>query len=185
VVVPIVFLQMFAASTGFAVPARRGHYDLLLTSGAARLRIASTHLVLSIAPGIAAWLTLAFVELLVRGGESLALAPGSVMALLLVSTLAWAVTVPLPRLSGGIIWLLAIVMLTGATDGWRAIALSDGPASPSGALVYALCPFLLAGRPLPWPAAWVVMPAVVLSAVAVASAVAWVGRMDVALEASQ
>src|SRR5262245_49661807 len=28
---PLLVLQMFAASSGFAVPARRGHYDLLLT----------------------------------------------------------------------------------------------------------------------------------------------------------
>lgn len=187
VVVPIVFLQMFSASTGFAVPARRGHYDLLMTSGARRLRIASTHLVLSVAPGIAAWLALGCVELTLRGGESRALAGGSVMALLLVSTLAWAATVPLPRLSGGIMWLLAIVMLLGTTDGWRPDAVTPRESVPSvgGALVYVLCPFLLVGKPLPWPAEWIAAPAAALSACAVGLALAWVTRMNVALEAPQ
>ena len=94
---------------------------------------------------------------------------------------------PLPRLSGGIIWLLAIVMLLGTTDGWRAAAetASDGVPSITGALVYALCPFLLVGRPLPWPAAWMAVPAVAVSALAVVSALTWVTRMNVALEASQ
>jgi hypothetical protein len=186
VVVPIVFLQMFSASTGFAVPARRGHYDLLMTSGARRLRIAATHLMLSVAPGIAAWLALGCFELTLRGGESDALAGGSVMALLLVSTVAWAATVPLPRLSGGIMWLLAIVMLLGTTDDWRPGAVAgESVPSVAGALVYALCPFLLVGRPLPWSAAWIAVPTVALSVVAVGLALAWVTRMDVALEASQ
>ena len=187
VVVPIVFLQMFAASTGFAVPARRGHYDLLLTAGAGRVRIAATHLALSIAPGIAAWLAVACVEISLRGGESRALAAGSVAAVLLVSGLAWAVTVPLPRLSGGIMWLLAIVMLLGATDEWRAAALSvrEGIPTIGGALVYGLCPFVLVGRPLRWPAAWVLLPGIAVSVLAVIFALFWMTRMDVALEASQ
>ena len=186
VVVPIVFLQMFAASTGFAVPARRGHYDLLMTSGAGRLRVAATHLVLSVAPGVAAWLAVAAAEAAIRRGESSALAAGSVVAVLVVSALAWAVTVPLPRLSGGIVWLLTIVMLLGTTERWRdaAVAADDVP-SVSGAVVYALCPFLLVGRSLTWPAAWVVVPGLALSAVAVVSALAWVTTMDVPLEASQ
>lgn len=187
VVVPIVFLQMFAASTGFAVPARRGHYDLLMTGGAGRLRIAATHLMLSIAPGIAAWLAVACVEAMLRGGESRGLAAGSVAAVLLVSGLAWAVTVPLPRLSGGIMWLLAIVMLLGATDGWRGAALTarDGIPSIGGALIYVLCPFVLVGRPIPWPAVWVLVPAIAVSVLAVVFALGWMTRMDVSLEASQ
>jgi hypothetical protein len=187
VVVPIVFLQMFSASTGFAVPARRGHYDLLMTSGAGRLRVAATHFALSVAPGIAAWLVVAGVEAAIRRGESSALATGSVMALLMVSALAWAVTVPLPRLSGGIVWLLAIVMLLGTTDQWRGAALAarEGIPSPGGALLYALCPFLLVGREVTSPSAWIVVPGATLSALAVALALAWVTRMDVPLEASQ
>jgi hypothetical protein len=187
VVTPIVFLQMFAASTGFAVPARRGHYDLLMTGGAGRLWIAATHLALSVAPGIAAWLAVACVELVLRGGDSRALAGGSVAAVLLVSGLAWAVTVPLPRLSGGIMWLLAIVMLLGTTDGWQSAALSarEGLPSLGAALLYGLCPFVLVGRPLPWAAVWVLVPGMCVTALAVVFALVWMTRMDVALEASQ
>jgi hypothetical protein len=189
VVIPIVLLQMFAASTGFVVPARRGHYDLLMTAGAGRLQIAATHFAVSVAPGLAAWLAVACVEFMLRGGDSRAFAAGSIAALLLVSSLAWAVTVPLPRLSGGIVWLLAIVMLLGTTDDWRNAAMNAGEGIPSvgAAVVYALCPFLLVGRPLDllWPAAWLLGPAAVLSALAVAAALAWMARMDMPLEASQ
>jgi hypothetical protein len=187
VVVPVVALQMFAASTGFAVPARRGHYDLLMTGGAGRLQIAATHLLLSVAPGLAAWLVLGSVELALTVGGSRAFATGSVAALMFVSSLAWAATVPLPRLSGGIMWLLAIVMLLARSDGWRgaAVAARDGTSSAESALLYALCPFVLVGRSLAWADAWVLLPGMALSVLSVASALVWVTRMDVPLEASQ
>ena len=41
--VPVLLLQLFAASSGFEVPARRGHYDLLLTSGHHRIWMALVH----------------------------------------------------------------------------------------------------------------------------------------------
>jgi hypothetical protein len=56
---------------------------------------------------------------------------------------------------------------------------------PAGALAYALCPFLLVGRPLPWSATWTVLPAGALSVVAVAAALVWITHMDIPLEASQ
>lgn len=187
VVVPIVLLQMFAASTGFAVPARRGHYDLLITGGASRLRIAASHFTVSIAPGIAAWLLLACVELALAGGRPRTLAAGSVVTMLLVSSLAWAISVPLPRLSGGIMWVLAVVMLLTTTERWRAPEWisSDPVAFATGALLYLLCPFALVGQPLAGGAAWMVLPAVGLSAAAVASALTWITRVDLPLEASQ
>jgi hypothetical protein len=187
VVVPVVALQMFAASTGFAVPARRGHYDLLMTGGAGRLQIAATHLLLSVAPGLAAWLVLGFVELALTAGRSRVFATGTVAALGFASSLAWAATVPLPRLSGGIIWLLAIVMFLASSDGWRgaAVAARDGTSSVESALLYALCPFVLVGRPLSWADAWVLVPGMALAVLSVASALVWVTRMDVPLEASQ
>ena len=64
---PVVFAQMLAASTGFAVRARRGHLDLLLTGGQPRLDAAAAHLVMSIAPGVAVWLSVRFL-LTVRSG---------------------------------------------------------------------------------------------------------------------
>jgi hypothetical protein len=186
VMLPLLFLQMFAASTGFAVPARRGHYDLLMTGGAGRAQIAATHLLFSIAPGVCAWVVLGLVELVVTGERPRAFAGGSVAAMLLVSTLAWAVTVPLPRLSGGIIWLLSIVIVLAGTDAWRNRAFTSGDAnrSMSGVLMYALCPFVLVGQPLPAAAGWAVVPGAILSAIAVGSACWWIAAMDVPLEAS-
>lgn len=40
VVLPTLVLQAFAVSVGFTAVARRGYYDVLLTSGAGRLRAA-------------------------------------------------------------------------------------------------------------------------------------------------
>src|SRR5215216_6165171 len=51
--VPLVVLQGFATSSSFLAPARRGYYDLLLTSGAGRMEIALAHWLLSAAPGLA------------------------------------------------------------------------------------------------------------------------------------
>jgi hypothetical protein len=186
VLVPVLVLQMFAASTGFAVPARRGHYDLLLTGGSGRLRVSATHLLVSIVPGMAAWLSIAGAELAVTG-NSVALASGSIAALLLVSTLAWALTVPLPRLSGGMIWLLAnVILLTTRTDMQDVARKIDTNASLThGALMYALCPFLLIGRQVTAANAPVLVPAVTLSLVATTAAVVWMSHMEIKLEASQ
>jgi len=185
--VAIVFVQMFASSTGFAIPARRGYYDLLLTGGATRLQVAAMHLLLSIAPGIAAWCVLAGAELALGCREPRALTSGSIAALVIVSSVAWAVTVPLPRLSGGLLWLLAIVMWLALTNTWREELLAGGPRTPSiaGVLFYTLCPFVLAGRSVSSADAWILLPGAVVSTVAVATALRWMTRMDIALEASQ
>jgi hypothetical protein len=49
---PILLLQLFACSSGFDVPARRGHYDLLLTHGETRHRIVVGHWLASAFPGL-------------------------------------------------------------------------------------------------------------------------------------
>ena len=92
--IPVLLLQLFAASSGFEVPARRGHYDLLLTSGSGRASMALVHWGTSVAPGIIAWLALVVIEQLASGGNvSRLLASGTLAALCLVSTLPWAITV--------------------------------------------------------------------------------------------
>jgi hypothetical protein len=98
---PVVLLQTLAASSGFAGPARRGHYDFLIASGRKRLAIAGAHWAVSAAPGISAWLVLVLIDLVANGGAML-LSPEVVTRLMLASTLPWAVTVPLPRLTGGL-----------------------------------------------------------------------------------
>ena len=133
VVVPIVVLQVFAVSTGFAASARRGYYDVLLTGGAGRLRIALVHWAMSVAPGAASWVALGIVEAAVAGDVNGVMASGTAAAMFVVSTVPWAVTVALPRFTGAIGWTLLCVMAVSLTPigdpgdaAWRASA-QDGP----------------------------------------------------------
>src|SRR6185503_10032240 len=96
---PVLLLQLFACASGFDVPARRGHYDLLLTHGEARRRIIVAHWVASALPGVFCWLLLAIVGYTSNSGDSRAalLNGGTISAVILVSTIPWAATVRLPR----------------------------------------------------------------------------------------
>lgn len=185
---PLALLQMLAASSGFAVAARRGHFDLLLTAGPGRVNVALAHLGLSILPGIVVWTTLGVVEMVVRGTfRPLAFASGSVVSVWVVSALAWALTVRLPRLSGGIAWLLGIAMwLVGWSGGVAVIdAVNDGADGFTRAVIVSLCPFVLIGKRLSGSDALLALPAVTLATVLAAGAVRWIARMDVALESAQ
>jgi hypothetical protein len=185
---PLVLVQMFAASSGFAVAARRGHFDLLLTGGAGRLRIALAHLGLSVMPGLLVWCVIALVEIGVAGSSApRALASGTVVSMVVVSALAWALTVRLPRLSGGFAWLVGIAVWL---LGWS----SDPLAPPVGhdaadlvtrALIVTLCPFLLLGQRLSRADLLVVTPTIALAALLTTAAVAWIVRMDAPLESAQ
>jgi hypothetical protein len=129
VIAPVLLLQLFATASGFRVPARRGHYDLLLTSGAARLLVVLVHWTLSAAPGLVSWGALALTER-VNGGN--VLTGWEVMATtLLVSTLPWALTVPLSRMTGAILWLFgsAAVRAIVPSDSWTRVI---GPAAAAG-----------------------------------------------------
>lgn len=163
---PVLLLQLFAASSGFAVPARRGHYDLLFTAGTSRVIVALTHWLMSSLPGVLAWLALATTER-AAGGAALT-SSGTVALLALVSTMPWALTVPLPRLSGAIVWLVLGLTVAAVAGGTRADT-----------------------DPLPWD--WVglqvrrgvLAAAVVAAGLAVASAVEWIRRIDIALDSGQ
>ena len=99
-------LQMFAASTGFCSPASRGHFDPLLTSGRSRPALAGAHLLASALPGLVAWIVLAVIEVaLAPASWPVALRPRPLLALALVSTITWALTLRLPRFSGGVLWM--------------------------------------------------------------------------------
>jgi hypothetical protein len=173
--VPVLLLQLFAASSGFEVPARRGHYDLLLTSGHQRIWMAIAHWATSIAPGISVWLLLAIVETAVIAGQPRLLTTGTLAAMALVSTLPWAITVRLPRFSGGIGWLLALAI---STSVWPSTPLS----SAWGFLVY---PAGLVGRRLGAEDGLVAAPAMLLAVGAMVAACRWVSRATVPLEAAQ
>jgi hypothetical protein len=146
---PVVLLQTLVVSSGFAGPARRGHYDYLIASGQKRMAIALAHWAVSAAPGLAAWLLLAAIEM-VTTGERVLLSPATVTTVLFASTLPWAVTVPLPRLTGGLVWVVLDRITVGTL-----------PASLPTVVVAAV------------------------TAVAMASAIAWIQRADVPLETAQ
>ena len=187
--VPVLLLQLFAASSGFEVPARRGHYDLLLTSGHHRVWMAMVHWATSSAPGVIAWLMLAAVEVAAtsRAGTTL-LASGTFAAMGLVSTLPWALTVRLPRFSGGIGWLLALVISTsvlssGNVPGGQPVVTTDDLIWAAwGFLVY---PVVFVGRELGVDEALIAAPALIVSVASMAAACRWVSRASVPLEAAQ
>lgn len=181
---PLLTLHLFSASSGFAGPARRGHYDLLLTRGDSRLVMALVHWGYSIAPGIVAWLAIALIETAAtRGASRAALAGGTVAAMAVVSMQAWACTVALPRFSGAIGWLIAALA---ASVLWPFGPMGD-PAAPveARALAAFLNPATLLGRPLDAASAVEVMPAVLVAVVGLAAACAWIELADYPLEASQ
>jgi hypothetical protein len=188
--VPVLLLQSLAASSGFALPARRGHYDLLLTRGKNRTLIAIVHWATSIAPGLASWLALATLELVVsRGGHASLLATGTCAAVFLVSTLPWAVTIALPRFSGGMGWLL--IAVTAATTfsmdvmgQWSAHSTRiEELAWPAWSfLVY---PVGALGHDLTGEEIVATVPALMLAVVSMVTACRWVSRTEFPLEASQ
>jgi hypothetical protein len=185
---PLLLMQMFAASSGFAVPARRGHYDLLLTRTGNRWSIAVAHWLTSIAPGLSSWLIVAGVEALTTGQARVCLASGTYVAFALVSTLPWAVTVTLPRFSGGIGWLLVLTMagITFSPDGSAWLAM-PGRTDTSVASAWALLvyPMTSLGRHLSTHDLILLSPALMLAVASMGIACAWVARATFPLEAAQ
>src|SRR5262249_24072023 len=55
----VLFVQMFLASTGFAVTARRGHFDPVLVHGSARPAVLFVQWCASVTPGAIAWAVVA------------------------------------------------------------------------------------------------------------------------------
>ena len=171
---PLAFVQMFAVSSGFAVPARRGHLDLLLTGGAPRWQIAATHFAVSIVPGLLAWLVVGAVEAAVaRTLSPKALSVGTIVAFAVISAIAWALTVWLPRLSGAIAWLLAMAVWF---VGWFEL---------SHPFVMVICPFLLLGRRLAGDQMVVAWPVIGLAVLLSGFALTWIVHTDVPLESAQ
>jgi len=188
--VPVLLLQVFAASSGFALPARRGHYDLLLTRANSRTSIALMHWASSIAPGITSWLTLAMLEFIVSAGtRTTLLASGTCAAVVLVSTLPWAMGVALPRFSAGIGWLLLVVTTAttfskGVMGDWTAPSTRiEELAWPAWA--FFVYPMGAIGQHLARPQIMAVVPALTLAIIAMAIACRWIAQRDVPLEASQ
>jgi hypothetical protein len=188
--IPVLVLQSFAASSGFALPARRGHYDLLLTRGNSRTSIALVHWGASIVPGLTSWLVLAVLELVMSSGGSDRLsASGTCAAVFLVSTLPWAITVALPRFSGGIGWLL-VAVTTSTTLSMDVFARWTVSSTRIEELAWPAWSFLVyppgvVGRHLDGAEIAAVAPGLVLASATLIAACRWVARRDVPLEAAQ
>jgi hypothetical protein len=187
---PVLLLQAFAASSGFALPARRGHFDLLFTRGSSRTSIAIVHWASSVATGIGSWLALAAIELLVSGGtRATLLVSGTCAAMFLVSTLPWAAGVALPRFSGGIGWLLLAVTLattfsTPLLGEWAVTSTRiEDLAWPAWA--FFVCPVAAVGQRLTPAQFLAVVPALAIAATAMMIACRWIAERDIPLEAAQ
>jgi hypothetical protein len=188
VLTPLLLLQTFAASSGFMVPARRGHYDLLLTAGYGRVRIAATHWAVSVLPGIVVWMAVAAIDVGAAGGAAGVLRGGTAVAFALVSTVPWAATVALPRFTAAIAWLLLLtVVVSVLPPGALAVLLEPSKATswPMAAVAIALYPVTLVGTDVAVADAPMIIPAMVLAACSLAAAFAWIGRQDIPLEAPQ
>jgi hypothetical protein len=188
--VPVLLLQSLAASSGFSLPARRGHYDLLFTRGSSRTLIALVHWATSIIYGLASWFGLALLEVVVSAGASHRLfASGTCAAVFLVSTLPWAITVALPRFSGGIGWLLvAVTAVTTFSSGvmgeWTATSTRiEELAWPAWS--FFIYPFGAVGQHLARAQAIAVGPALTLAVSTMVIACRWIAHRDVPLEAAQ
>lgn len=172
VVEPILVLQAFSASTGFAGPARRGYFDLLIARGQSRVRIAVLQWLTAVLPGLCAWATLTVARSLLRSGDNPLLQSGTVIAFLMASTIPWAVNIGLPRFAGAIGWLLLVCLMNAGGVIW--------PDSVHDVIV----PATLVGSSMT-DRADVAVVAVTLSILSTAAALAWVHRTDVRLEAAQ
>lgn len=186
---PLLLLQMFAAASGFMVPARRGHYDLLLTGGFNRGATAAVHWAVSALPGVAVYLAAVMTTLIVNEGEAGAIhGPGAWLALALVSTVPWAATVALPRFTGAIAWLVSISVVVAILDADAALLVRplehDVPLALAAGLL-ALNPVALVGVEKSPQAAVVMLPLVLLAAGSLMAATVWASRQDVPLEAPQ
>ena len=188
--VPVLLLQVFAASSGFTLPARRGHYDLLFTRANSRTSIALMHWASSIGTGITSWLALAMLEFVVSAGaRTTLLASGTCAAVVLVSTLPWAIGVALPRFSAGIGWLL-LVVTTATTFSKGVIGDWTAPSTRIEELAWPAWAFLVypmgaIGQHLARPQIVAVVPALTLAIIAMAISCRWIAQRDVPLEASQ
>ena len=133
---PVLLLQTLAASSGFAGPARRGHYDFLIAGGYKRAWIALAHWAVSAAPGIAGCVVLGIIEFAFRLQPGV-LTTAGLSGVVLASTLPWAVTVPLPRLTGGLVWIVLVVAgLTRAITVPPLVAVAGGAAAMAAAIAW-------------------------------------------------
>lgn len=180
---PMLLLQLFSASCGFATSARRGYYDLVLTRGFGRVSIAIVQWLCAIVPGLAAFAAVATAAWLAAHTSPSAVPVATVTAaIVLVSTLPWALTVSLPRFSGAIGWLLLgllIVAVVGEPGAWAP------DVHPALGTTMTLVIPTIALQPGVAGLGAFVPAAAMLSVLSMCAALGWIHRMDVPLEAAQ
>lgn len=184
---PLIVLQMFAASSGFEVPARRGHFDWLVTGPTPRTHVALTHCVCSGAPGLVACLVAGVGDWGLHGTPGPMLHSGTWAAMLMVTAVGWAITVPLPRLSGGVLWvvvMIAVGVLTGRGAGLSQPSLGTG-VWWGDAAVFVVCPLASVGLSLTPTQWWVVGPGLAIGVAALCGALYRCATVPLGLEAGQ
>jgi hypothetical protein len=108
---PVLLLQLFVASSGFRFAARRGYYDLLLTSSTPRWQIALAHCLVSILPGAISWLCIGALEMAASHGTRWVwFAPGTCAAFMNASLVAWSVAAFSSRTATTVVWLLVLTI---------------------------------------------------------------------------
>jgi len=185
VLTPLLVLQIFAASSGFGLAMRRGHYDLVLTRGVSVTGLMGAHWLASILPGLGAWLAVAVIERLASHTQPAALTSGSALAFLLASSFPWALTTPLPRFAAAIGWLVLLVTsLAIVPSGQLHLldALHAQRPSPLGALAVMAYPMGLLGTDAGHLPAGTISPGLACALLSMVGAIAWKGRAEVPLE---
>ena len=185
---PVLLLQAFAAASGFTVPARRGHYDLLLTRGYRRSVVAAVQCAMASAPGIVSWIVVGVVEIAVTaGGKAAILTVGTAASIFVVSAVAWALTAPLPRFAGAVGWLLLLATASMLPLDALARAVAGGPAGEWhwDALRSLVAPHSMIGVRLGDAAAAPAYAAVAVAATWLAVAIRRIEHEDFRLDAGQ
>lgn len=128
------FLQLFAASTGFRAPLGAGHFDALLVGSPNRWKVAAAHWAVSIGPGALVWVVLAVIELVANPRHMPgAVAPAAVVLLAYASTVVWAISVVAGRLAGALIWLALLFALNASGSmAWFHLAFVPKPDTLAG-----------------------------------------------------
>ncbi len=177
--------QMLCASRGYAGHARAGHFDPVLIRRP-RATIALAHALLAIAPVSIAW-AIAGVLQLARGDDgALAFEHGRLAAFIFVGCVAWALSLPAPRLIVGSLWVATI--LAAATTRVGLEQYGDLLARPAGAMQFAhalavamVCPFVMLGSRMPQRVE-VSVALLLLAVAAIAAGTLFIARRQYALE---
>jgi hypothetical protein len=148
----LLFVQMFLASSGFLVRARRGHFDPLLLGAGDRTGTLVWHWLVSIAPGVAGWTCVAGAGYFMGSPAAVSAFVGRrAVALFIVSALAWAAGLALARGAASVMWMAALLgLLVRHADllGPAAALATSSTIVLRHAATLMICPFLLIGNRL-------------------------------------